>query len=255
MTTLPETVPVFYDDFYRREMEVWVDAVVDHEKHGPCLVLSETLCHPHGGGQKGDRAELALTEEEAATLGVTAQVGVTPRLAIVDTRREGGSILHIIEGTVLEGTLDSDAAEEVLVGSRPFPLQLNWEFRHTQMRLHSAAHLLHCFIERELGGALDFPETSDIQPDFGLNRYDRKELLDERQFRAALEKLNAFTAAGHGIDTWPDEEREGFRYWKCGGWVIPCGGTHPADTREIGAVEGSLSLKRGRTGMTFRLGG
>lgn len=249
MSTLPETVPVFHDDPYRREMEVWVDAVVNHEKYGPCLVLSETLCHPHGGGQKGDRAELTLTEEEASTLGVTAP------LAIVDTRREGGAILHVVEGAALEGTLDSAAAREVLVGSRPFQLQLNWEFRHTQMRLHSAAHLLHCFLERELGGALDFPETSDIQPDFGLNRYDRKELCDEGQFRAALEAMNAFTAEGHGIATYPDGEREGFRYWKCGEWVIPCGGTHPANTREIGAVEGTLSLKRGRTGMTFRLGG
>ena len=249
MTTLPETTPAFYGDFYRREMEVWVDAVVDHEKHGACLVLSETLCHPHGGGQKGDRAQLALTEEEAAALGVTGA------LAIVDTRREGGTILHRVEGGVFEGTSHGAAAREVLVGSRLFPLQLNWDFRHTQMRLHSAAHLLHCFIEGELGGPQDFPGTSDLQPDFGLNRYDRKDFLAEGQFRSVLEKLNAFTAEGHDITTYPDEEREGFRYWKCEEWVIPCGGTHPANTREIGEVEGSLSLKRGRTGMTFRVKG
>jgi alanyl-tRNA synthetase/misacylated tRNA(Ala) deacylase len=247
MAAALETVPVFYEDVYRRTLEVWVDALVEDASYGPCLVLSETLCHPHGGGQKGDRGRLELTPQEGAALGVAP--GPEAALPLVDTRRSDGRILH-----VAGAALAQEEAEGVLVGSRPFTLRLDWDFRHRQMRLHSAAHLLHCFVEQALGRPVDYPETSDLQPDYGLNRYERKELLTPAQMEGVLETLNEFIAAGHAIVTSPDPEREGYRFWRCEQWVIPCGGTHPADTREIGTVRAELSLKRGRTSMTFRVG-
>lgn len=239
-----ETVPAFYEDAYRTELMVWVDGFAEDERFGPALVFSETLCHPHGGGQKGDRATLELPAEDARALGAGAV------LPIVDTRRAGGRLLH-----VLGAALDPAAAEEVLVGSKPYLLKLDWEFRYRQMRLHSAAHLLHCFVEQVLERAVNFPETSDLQPEYGLNRYEQKELLTHEEMAAVLERLNAFTAEGHAITTYPDDDKPDFRYWQCADWVIPCGGTHLANTREIGPVKADLSLKRGRTGMTFRVTG
>jgi alanyl-tRNA synthetase/misacylated tRNA(Ala) deacylase len=242
MTATPETEPVFYADVYRRELEVWVDALVQDARFGTCLVLSATLCHPHGGGQKGDRATLLLSDDAAAAL--DAPEG----LAIADTRKADGRILHVLGGAV-----EPERVEAALVGTQPFRLRLDWAFRQRQMRLHSAAHLLHCFVERVLGRAVDHPETSDLQPDFGLNRYERADLLAPAQLEAVLHQLNAFTAAGHAITTVPDPHRAGFRTWHCAEWTIPCGGTHPADTREIGPVRADLSLKRGRTSLTFRV--
>ena len=239
-----QTEPRFYEDVYRTELEVWVDAIGQDERFGPYLLLSETLCHPHGGGQKGDRATLLLPPEDAQALGL----GDSEGLPIVDTRKGDGRILH-----VLGSPLDAGAAEGVLVGSKPYRLRLDWAFRLRQMRLHSAAHLLHCFVERVLGRAVGFPETSDLQPDYGLNRYDQKELLTPEQLAEVLRQLNAFIAEGHAITTYPDETRPGFRFWRCEDWVIPCGGTHPANAREIGPVQAELSLKRGRTSMTFRV--
>ena len=144
------------------------------------------------------------------------------------------------------------------MGTQPFLLRLDWTFRYRQMRLHSAAHLLHCFVAKIVGESaggppVEFPETSDLQPEFGLNRYAVKDLLDLGQMERVVAKLNAFAAEGHAIATRPDPETEGFRYWECAEWVIPCGGTHPRDTAEIGPVEVTLSLKRGKTGMTFRV--
>jgi Ser-tRNA(Ala) deacylase AlaX len=237
-----ETEPRFYEDVYRTELDVWVDALLSDERHGTCLVLSETLCHPHGGGQKGDRATLLLPPQDAAAL------GVPEALAIVDTRKADGRILH-----VLGAPLEPARAEPVLVGTRSYTLRLDWDFRLRQMRLHSAAHLLHCFVERVLERPVDFPETSDLQPDYGLNRYERKELLTPEQMQAVLRALNAFTAQGHAIASDPDPARPGYRTWRCAEWVIPCGGTHPANTREIGPVQAELSLKRGRTSIVFRL--
>ena len=85
-----QTEPRFYEDVYRTELEVWVDALVQDEHFGSCLVISETLCHPHGGGQKGDRATLRLPEPHARALGAAGG------LAIADTRKADGRILHVL---------------------------------------------------------------------------------------------------------------------------------------------------------------
>jgi len=235
-----ETRLAFYEDPYLRELEVWVDTVVEDPKLGPGLVLSETLCHPHGGGQKGDRATLRPAPETGLA-----------EVPIVDTRRADGLVLHIVEAPA------GVAALRAALEGNKATLALDWDFRFRQMRLHSTAHLLHCFLEQVLGAPLPFPQTSDLQPDFGLNRYEAKELCTEAQFGEALAQLNAYIAAGAPIGTHPAPEPEqaakGYRFWECGQWRIPCGGTHPADAREIGPVHAELSLKKGRTGMTFRL--
>jgi len=235
-----EDEPAYHRDPYRRSLSVWVDAVGRDEKHGPYVVLSDTLCHPHGGGQKGDRATLRLTAEEAATAGCARD------LPVIDTRREGSRILHILPPETEPGSL-----ETAIAGIREVTLDLEWEFRFRQMRLHSTAHLLHCFVERIVGRPLDDPQVSDLRPEFGLNRYAQRDLLNPEQLEEAVAALNAFTAEGHAIRTTPDESKPGFRTWQCEGWTIPCGGTHPASTAEIGPVSASLSLKRGRTSMTF----
>jgi Ser-tRNA(Ala) deacylase AlaX len=232
----------YHRDPYRSEMDVWVDALGTDERFGQYLILSDTICHPHGGGQKGDRARLLLDAETAGVL------GSGEALPLLDTRRDKRGTLHIL-GTPLA----EDKAHEALVGAREFRLSLDWDFRYRQMRLHSLAHLLHCFVERVLEREVPYPETSDLQPDFGLNRYEIRELLSEAQVEAAVWQLNAFTAEGHPIRTFPDAEKEGYRYWQCGEWTIPCGGTHLRDTEEIGNARAALSLKRGRTSLTFSL--
>lgn len=258
------TEAAYHRDPYRTEAEVWVDALGVDERFGQYLVLSESLCHPHGGGQKGDRARLVLDEETARALALPPEAdriaapeadriaapgpdgAGSPALQLVDTRRTERGTLHI-----LAGALEEEQAREVLVGAKEFRLVLDWDFRYRQMRLHSLAHLLHCFIERILGRAVPFPETSDIQPEHGLNRYEVKELLNEEQAAEVVRQLNAFTAEGHPIETYPDEHKEGFRHWRCGEWTIPCGGTHPKATAEIGTAQAKLSLKRGRTSLIF----
>ncbi|MCZ6534241.1 MAG: alanyl-tRNA editing protein [SAR324 cluster bacterium] len=227
---------------YRREIEIWVDTLGEHPRFGQYLLFSDSIFHPHGGGQKGDRGLLHLGGEVAEALGCPSDLPLT------DTRRENRDNLH-----VLGSALDNERAHQHLVGSRLFRLTLDWEFRYRQMRLHSAAHLLHCFVERVLGNSIPFPETSDLQPEYGLNRYETKGLLMEEQVREAEQQLNLFTAEGHAISTSADPEKEGFRYWHCEDWIIPCGGTHLRNTNEIGEVRVSLGLKRGRTSLTFTL--
>lgn len=235
----------FYEDPYRHEDDVWVDSCGVDDKGRTYLVLSNTIFHPHGGGQKGDRGALIVSEEIADALGSST------RLAIVDTRRTEHGIGHILGDPVATSALTRE-----LVGVQPVHLYLDWDFRHRQMRLHSTAHLLHCFVEQVLERQVDPPATSDLQDGHGLNRYDEPALVTPEQMQDVLAALNQFVAADHVIatraDTTPNAP-DGARLWECESWSIPCGGTHPRSTAEIGTVSADLSTKRGRTSMTFRV--
>jgi Ser-tRNA(Ala) deacylase AlaX len=124
------------------------------------------------------------------------------------------------------------------------------------MRLHSAAHLSQCFMERVLGVSLEHPNFSDLQEDRGINRYDRPHLLSNEQLSDAVQLLNEFTAAEHSIRIYPDigpGKPDWARLWQCEGWKIPCGGVHPASTKEIGPIAADVSVRKHQTAVTFRL--
>ena len=89
------------------------------------LVLAASSFYSEGGGQVGDRGEI-----------------VTPsgRFQVVDTRRFGDAIVHI--GEVSEGAITSDETAESRV---------DVEFRLGSMRNHTATHLLHAALRKQLG--------------------------------------------------------------------------------------------------------
>ena len=229
----------FYDDVYARELEATVlDYGVD-DKFGPFLVFDCTIFHPHGGGQKGDRGRLVFSTQ--------ALVECPSEIEIVDTRGEkGGAIKHIIASPL------DEKCESKVRGAR-VSLRLNWGFRFTQMRLHSTSHLIHIFMERHAGAVLPPPRISDILEDYGLNIYESVLDFKPDEMPNIVARLNDFLAAGHQIVTFPDPDKPTVRYWKCDDVTIPCGGTHPHNTAEIGTISANLSVKKGKTKVMFRL--
>jgi alanyl-tRNA synthetase len=89
------------------------------------LVLAASSFYPEGGGQIGDRGEI-----------------VTPsgRFQVEDSRRFGDAIVHI--GQVSEGAIATDETAESRV---------DVEFRRGSMRNHTATHLLHAALRKQLG--------------------------------------------------------------------------------------------------------
>ena len=103
------TTELFLTDAYLREFSASVES-----PNGREVVLDRTAFYPSGGGQPSDKGTL----------------GVGPiRASVVDVRREGGNIVHVLDGAIpdtvknLNGTLD-------------------WERRHAHMRYHTALHVL-----------------------------------------------------------------------------------------------------------------
>ncbi len=240
------TVTDFHNDAYKTESEGFLDSIVKHDRYGVCVVLSNTLFYAHGGGQKGDRGLIQIEPV------IASKVGLPPILAITDTRKEDGLILHVLGG-INQEKLDFEQIHTHLLGGK-VAFKINWEFRYKQMRLHAIAHLLH-FVTEDVSQKSDlpYPETSDLQDGFGINRYSIPNIVGADGAETIREELMAYNRQGIGISTYADKNKAGFRYWKCGEYLVPCGGTHLSSTEEIGDFTLRTKTKKGKTSLTFEL--
>jgi misacylated tRNA(Ala) deacylase len=103
------TEELFLEDSYLREFEARVVELSGRE-----IVLDRTAFYPGGGGQPPDRGTL----------------GVGPiRASVVDARREGGEVVHVLDNPIPETV-------------RELRGELDWERRYGHMRHHTALHVL-----------------------------------------------------------------------------------------------------------------
>jgi len=232
----------FHDDSYKTSAVAYVDNFVEDERFGCCAVLSNTIFYPQGGGQKGDRGSLVVADHSAAG-GVTA-----PSIGVVDTRKSGDCVLHVLDRASVQAVGRTDL--QSLVGSQ-ITLRINWEFRLRQMRLHSIAHLIHFFTEKALKRPLPYPSSSDLIDGAGVNRYDEPVILPHNFSADVLERMCEYLQMNIPISTNPDETHAGFRYWKCGDYIVPCGGTHLRNTSEVGPFNVDASITKGKLSIKF----
>jgi misacylated tRNA(Ala) deacylase len=103
------TEELFLADPYLREFEARVERLAGRE-----VILDRTAFYPGGGGQPPDKGTL----------------GIGPvRASVVDVRHEGGDIIHVLDNPV-PGTVGDLRGE------------LDWERRYAHMRHHTALHVL-----------------------------------------------------------------------------------------------------------------
>ena len=223
------TKELFREDGYLKQCDAKVFEQQDNK-----IALDQTVFYPVGGGQPGDTGRL-IRQDGAA-------------VAVLDTikDRDSGTIWHIIdEGLLLEQ------------GER-LSAEIDWERRYSLMRLHSCMHML-CAI-------VPAPVTGGSIRDEGTARLDFD--LPEPPDKAALnDQLNALTSSDHAMHLkWiTDEEMQvqadlvrtmSVKPPMGSGRVRliefaevdlqPCGGTHVANSKEIGAVTIQSIKKKGK---------
>ena len=225
------TEELFLTDAYLRRFKARVVALDGRE-----AVLDKTAFYPGGGGQPADKGTL----------------GVGPvRASVVDARREGGGIVHVLD-TAIPDTV------------RELNGELDWERRYAHMRYHTALHALSgviwkAFDAKVTGGQLrpdrarmdfSFPGewTADVVGE--IERLTNEALEEERpvwvyelpreealknpdlirtQVNLVPERVRTVRIVEiEGIDTQAD------------------GGTHVANTREVGSLEITGHKSKGR---------
>ena len=191
------------------------------------IVLDRTVFYPRGGGQAGDAGTLV--------------VGGTT-LAIADTvKGEGGAIVHV-------PAPGQEAALAAFAPGTAVTAAIDWDRRHRHMRFHTATHLLCALVPHQTNGC-------SITADYARLDFDMVEPLDKEALEAGLARL---VAEAHEVRTvWiTDEELDArpelvrtmsappprgvgrVRLLEVVGVDLqPCGGTHVANTREIGALK------------------
>ncbi len=231
------TEKVFYQDSYRKTLSSEVLEVVDRG-----VILAATIFYPLGGGQPGDTGTLTIN-------GRDYRVG--------DTRfaPDRINIVHFIEDEDLSAIRPGDAVD----------MAIDWERRHRLMRMHTSMHLVCSLISAQAtGGAVG---ETDSRLDFDL----QGEVVDKDKLTAALNALVA-KAIPVTVGSITDEELDAnpglVRTMSvqpprgCGTIRTisiedtdyqPCGGTHVANTAEIGELVVTSLKNKGKQNKRINL--
>jgi misacylated tRNA(Ala) deacylase len=145
------------------------------------------------------------------------------------------------------------------VPGTPVTARIDWERRHRHMRFHTATHLLCAIVPHQTNGC-------SITADYARLDFDMVEPLDKAVLEAGLAKLvegahdvRTIWITDAELDAKPDLVRTmsvqpprgvgRVRLLEIDGVDLqPCGGTHVANTREIGALRVSkIEKKSART--------
>ena len=211
---------VFRDDAYARSCRARVVAVTPAG-----IELDRTVFYPTGGGQPGDTGLLRRAD------------GTTVKIAGAVKGEGAQAVLHL-----------SAPGEPLLSPGEEVEAALDWERRYCHMRFHTALHLLCAVVPAPVTGGQVAEDKARLDFDIEMER-----LVKE----AIEESLNRLVAEGHAVrPRWiPDAELDarpelvrtmsvkpprglgGVRVLEIEGVDLqPCGGTHVADTREVGRL-------------------
>ena len=188
--------------------------------------LDRTVFYPHGGGQAGDRGELVLADGRV--------------VAIADTKKgeAPGEIVHVFASA-------DDAA--LLAPGAAVRARIDLARRRAHMRFHTATHLLCALIPHPVDGCsitaeyarLDFHMTDPLDKDAieaGLARLVGEARPVSHRWISDAE-LDANPGLVRSMSVQPPRGTGRVRLLEIEGVDLqPCGGTHVANTAEIGAL-------------------
>jgi misacylated tRNA(Ala) deacylase len=241
---VPGPVELAYTDAYARSTE---GAVTAAEPGPPAsVVLDATVFYPGGGGQPSDTGWLRRRADGAAW-------------RVSSARRSGGLIAHQVDG---------DGAPPA-VGER-LTAEIDWDRRHLLMRTHTALHVLCGVVWRDWGaqvtggnmepgaGRMDFEfERMSGELVGEIERRVNAELAAEREVRVAILPRDRALAIPDLIRTkinlLPPEISEVRTIEIVGLDLQADGGTHVANTREVGPIRVTGYESKGRINKRIRI--
>lgn len=228
--TAAMTEALFRDDAALLQCRATVTAV------GPAgIALDRTVFYPQGGGQAGDSGQLRRAD------GATLAIADTRKGADAPADGAGEHILHRpAPGSALAGWAPGQAVTAVVDADR----------RQAHRRFHTATHLLCALLPYPVDGCsvtaaharLDFHTAEPLDRaalDAGLARLVAAAHPVRARWISAAE-LDAQPALVRSLRVQPPRSGDGagrVRLVEVEGLDLqPCGGTHVANTAEVGAV-------------------
>jgi len=241
------TQDLFRTNAYLTECTATVTAITPQG-----IVLDRTVFYPLGGGQAGDSGTLTLADGR--------------QISIIDTRKgksEDGSftkeICHQPNADLLSQLLNQEhpGGIQLAVGDS-VTARIDWDRRLRMMRFHTCSHLLCHIVPQLVNGC-------SITPDYARLDFNMTEALDKESLNAAIAtlvaaahpvtvgaitdaELDANASLVKSMSVQPPRGSGQIRTIQIGQVAVgtepasplidlqPCGGTHVANTAEIGRI-------------------
>jgi misacylated tRNA(Ala) deacylase len=227
------TIPLYLKDSYLKSFSGEVIEIDDDKS----IVLNQSIFYPTSGGQPGDTGVLLCGDN---------------RCEIISTRKgENGKIILVPANHEYVPKL-GDNVEQVI----------NWETRYKHMRVHSALHLLSVVIPLPVTGGSITDEKGRLDfnmPDALSNKEELESHLNELivgQYKITQswitdEELLAQPGLVKTMSVQPPIGSGQVRLVRIGSDdnqidLQPCGGTHVANTSEIGSMRFGKIEKKGK---------
>jgi misacylated tRNA(Ala) deacylase len=205
---------LFREDPYLKACEATVVAV-----HGDAVELDRTVFYPLGGGQAGD----------------TGRIG---DWRVTDTRKgtEPDSVLHLLE-----------PGAAVSPGMK-LEIEIDWERRHRLMRYHTALHLLGALVKAPVTGGRIAEDKAHLDFDIEMEKLVKDEIearvnelvVSGRETKARWisdAELDSRPELVKTMSVAPPRGEGRVRLLEIPGIDLQaCGGTHIANTAEIGRL-------------------
>lgn len=248
------THELFRADAYLTECRATVTAI-----GAQGIVLDRTVFYPQGGGQAGDAGVLILQDGPHAGSAI----------AIADTRKgkddQGRFTSDICH---LPAQPQAGAPAPALAAGDRVTARIDWARRHRLMRFHTTTHLLCHLVPQLVNGC-------SITPDYARLDFNMTEPLDKDMLSAGIAQLVALAhpvaigsisdaeldanpALVKSMSVQPPRGSGSVRTVRIGRETVldlqPCGGTHVANTSEIGAVVVTKIEKKSATTRRVVLG-
>lgn len=228
---------LYQTDSYLREVDTVVTAV-----EAQAVALEKTVFFPGGGGQVPDRGILLVDGREAP---------------VVEVRKQGSVIWHVVQGVPpVEGS--------------PVTARLDWDRRYQVMRTHTAFHILCGVIFRDYGALVT---GGNMKPLEGRMDFELEHMSAD--FATEVEEsINEEVAAGRDVVVRILPREEAFRIPdlirtkinllpECirevrvveiiGLDMQADGGTHVANTREVGRIRVVGHESKGKINKRLRI--
>ncbi|HEY8448742.1 MAG TPA: alanyl-tRNA editing protein [Thermomicrobiales bacterium] len=229
------------DLLYQREsyLRAWEAKVVDVDPTTGTVVLDRTAFYPGGGGQPADTGLMTRPSD-----------GFQWRVTSV--RKDGDRVLHTLE-----------PADPLPQAGETVACELDWETRYRLMRMHTALHVLCGVVFRDYGALvtggnmgpekarMDF-ELEDLSPQrvAEIERRANEEIQQGREVRVnILPREEAFKIPDlirTKINLLPEGIKEVRTVEIVGLDLQADGGTHVANTREVGGIKVIGTRSKGR---------
>jgi Ser-tRNA(Ala) deacylase AlaX len=203
-----------------------IDAVVV-ESRPEGLRLDRTIAYAESGGQEGDCGVITAASGDSVPFS--------------DTQRGPGRLLFLpgFSGVHVEvpiyHTIPANSTSLFHVGDT-IRIAIDTQRRARLTLSHSASHLLYLGVKLVRPDAIDNVIGCHIKEDQARFDFSVTERFTADEIVAIQQSANQWVSRSLAIFIDRHVQEPEALYWRCDGYVIPCGGTHLADTGPVGPI-------------------